>query len=76
MIGAHHHAQLTGLDGHLSNILPPRLTSNNDLSDLCLLSSWDYRFESPYLAFTLLLVICGKVFQLLAIFTNINPFVV
>jgi hypothetical protein len=34
-------------------VLLPRLTSNHDLTDLCLLSGWDYSCELPYLALLL-----------------------
>jgi hypothetical protein len=44
MTGVHYHTQLLVEMGVLITFLP-RLSSNHDPPNLCLLSSWDYRWE-------------------------------
>jgi hypothetical protein len=53
MTGMYYHAQPLA-EMSLANFLPG-LMWNRDVSDLHLLSSWDYRLELPYLVFFILL---------------------
>jgi hypothetical protein len=49
MTGVYHHTKLYWLRWGLTNFLP-KLASNLNLPNYCLLSSWDYRHEPLYLA--------------------------
>jgi hypothetical protein len=47
-VNRHHHTQLIGSDGGLSNFLP-RLAMNHHSPNLHLPSSWNYKHEPPSL---------------------------